>query len=199
MAALSRNGIGSKDKLIAATIELISCKGFENTGINEILDKAQVTKSNFYYHFKSKEELCLSALDGIADYFFDNVIDSTLLNKSLDPRTRLAKFIRTIIDEMDKKRCKNGCPFINVGNETCDFYPSFRKKMVYIYDRYTQAIGDCYFAGVEQGDFREDFDAETIADFILSEINGTIILSKVRKSTKIFERNLNTLLLMLSP
>jgi hypothetical protein len=40
-----------------AAINLFKKNGFENTTIDEICRRSQITKSTFYYHFKSKEQL----------------------------------------------------------------------------------------------------------------------------------------------
>ncbi len=58
---------GSRQKLLDATVELMSSRGFEAMGINSILEAAGVSKSNFYYHFKSKEDLCLAARDAMQE------------------------------------------------------------------------------------------------------------------------------------
>lgn len=86
----------SRQKLIKATIELMSARGFEPMGIQSILESAGVSKSNFYYHFKSKEELCLAALDAMAEQFFNECVDPILTNKSLKPRKRLEQFLKSL-------------------------------------------------------------------------------------------------------
>ena len=53
----------SKERLLASARELIHENGFQQTSVDEILKKSGVTKSNFYYHFKSKEELGLIILE----------------------------------------------------------------------------------------------------------------------------------------
>jgi AcrR family transcriptional regulator len=53
----------TRDKLIGVSVELIMLKGFNNTGIAEILSKAGVPKGSFYYYFKSKEDLGLAVID----------------------------------------------------------------------------------------------------------------------------------------
>ncbi len=189
---------GSKEKLIKATFDLIGSKGFESTGISEILETAGVTKSNFYYHFKSKEELCLTVLDHMENYFFENVINKSLLNVILSPKERLKSYFDFSVERMTCTCCKQGCPFINLGNETSDFYPAFREKIARVNTRHLQAIETCIQDGVKTGNFRDDLEPQTIAKFILAEVNGSVMLSKVFKSTNVLTENIESLTTLIS-
>jgi len=198
MAEKSETCCGSKEKLIKATFDLLMSKGYESTGINEILTNSGVTKSNFYYHFESKEELCLRTLDYIEQYFFENVVNKTLLNSILTPGERLKQYLEFSLKRMESTCCEKGCPFINLGNETSDFYPAFQEKLSRINNRHLQAIESCLEAGVASGDFRESLDPKATALFILAEMNGSMILCKVFKSLEVLRTNVDSLMKMVS-
>ena len=51
-----------RERLIHTAAELFYEKGYNNTGINEVIAKAQVAKASMYSHFKTKEELCIAYL-----------------------------------------------------------------------------------------------------------------------------------------
>lgn len=51
-----------RDRLINTASELFYQKGYNRTGINEILEKAGVAKASMYQHFRSKEEMCVEYL-----------------------------------------------------------------------------------------------------------------------------------------
>ena len=194
MAEILENCCGSKEKLIKATFGLIASKGFENTGINEILENAGVTKSNFYYHFKSKEELCLTVLDHMENYFFENMVNISLLNLTLAPKERLKKDLDLSVEKMARNCCNCGCPFVNLGNETSDFYPAFREKISQVNTRHLQAIERCIHDGIQVHDFRQNLDPAAMARFILAEVNGSVVLAKVFKSTDVLNENNQSLL-----
>ena len=195
---MNTNPSGSRQKLIQATIGLIAAKGFENTGINEILSAARVAKSNFYYHFASKEELCLTALEAMMEHYFEEVIRKTLLNTSMEPAHRLEAFCRGITSKMISNCCKAGCPFINLGNETSDFYPTFRAKIQEINQRQLDAIAQCIEDGIAAGAFRPDLDSMAVAQFVMAEINGSILMSKIYREGNILENNFRTLFAILT-
>ena len=53
----------TRDKLIATSIQIMAVKGFNNTGIAEILTQVNVPKDSFYHYFKSKDDLGFAIID----------------------------------------------------------------------------------------------------------------------------------------
>jgi AcrR family transcriptional regulator len=51
-----------RERLIATTIELVYRHGFGAVGIDQVIDAAGVTKSTFYKHFESRDELMLATV-----------------------------------------------------------------------------------------------------------------------------------------
>jgi AcrR family transcriptional regulator len=49
-------------KILAATIEILAKKGYENTTINDIADNAKMSRGLLHYYFKDKEDLVAQAL-----------------------------------------------------------------------------------------------------------------------------------------
>ncbi len=184
---------GSKGRLIHAVIELLPRKGYENLGIQDILQQAEVSKSNFYYHFKSKEELCLTAFDAIIEFFEDKILRATLLNDTLSPKERFEGLFQKLRESMEHTCCKVGCPFVNIATETSDHHPLFREKVDKFFDMYRKAIAAALQAGVDRGDFHSNFPIDGMAQFILSTINGTMVLMKASKDLSVIEQNRNTL------
>lgn len=59
----------TKERIIARGAELIHRQGFNNTGIKEILDAAEVPKGSFYFYFKNKEDFGLAVIDHYRSMF----------------------------------------------------------------------------------------------------------------------------------
>ncbi len=53
----------SKTKFLEAALRVIRAKGYAATTIEEVCEKAGLTKGSFFHHFGSKEELALAAAD----------------------------------------------------------------------------------------------------------------------------------------
>lgn len=177
----------------------MSARGFEPMGIQSILEMAGVSKSNFYYHFKSKEELCLAALDAMSEHFFNEFVDPVLGNKSMKPRKRLEKYLKTMSEMLESACCERGCPFVNLAAETSDYVPAIREKISQFFDRYQQRLAQCYKEGVEAGEFRDDMSPSMAAQIILACMNGTMVLTKVHKKPTVMKENIRALMSMLAP
>ena len=52
-------------RILNASIELFSQKGYDATRVSEIAESAEVNKSLIYYYFKSKEEILDTLLDAL--------------------------------------------------------------------------------------------------------------------------------------
>ncbi len=52
----------SKIKLLDATLRVVRAKGYSATRIEDVCAEAGLTKGSFFHHFKSKEDLALSAV-----------------------------------------------------------------------------------------------------------------------------------------
>lgn len=190
--------MSSRHKLICATIELMSSRGFESMGINSILEAANVSKSNFYYHFKSKEELCLAALDEMSQYFFAEFIDPILTDESLSPKKRFQKMLETAKQNMTENECSKGCPFVNLSAETADYHPSFQTKIAQHYKDFASRLARCYEEGVKTGELTNKIQPQQAAQMIMSLMNGTMLMSKVQKDPGVIELNTKTLFSLIS-
>jgi len=97
----------TRDHIIEAADRLFYRQGYEHTSFSDIADAVQISRGNFYYHFKSKDEI------------LDAVIDTRVANtrKMLEqweiegerPADRIRSFIHILIaNRADIKRY--GCP-----------------------------------------------------------------------------------------
>jgi TetR/AcrR family transcriptional regulator len=67
----------TRDRIVAAAVDLFSERSFDGASTREIAAKAGVTQPLLNYHFRSKEELWQAAVDSLFE----------MLNQTLDQRT----------------------------------------------------------------------------------------------------------------
>ena len=82
----------SKTKLLNAALNVIRAKGYAAATIDDICHAAGVTKGSFFHHFKSKDELALSAAafwGETTEVFFA----SAPYHQSKDPFERLVGYV----------------------------------------------------------------------------------------------------------
>lgn len=77
-------------EIINAAQELFVSKGYNQTSVNDIMEKVGIAKSNFYYYFSSKDEL----LDALVDLHTEQHLakwQEIIENPRLDALTKLNK------------------------------------------------------------------------------------------------------------
>ena len=53
----------TREHIVAAADQLFYRQGFEHTSFSDIADAVQISRGNFYYHFKSKDEILDAVID----------------------------------------------------------------------------------------------------------------------------------------
>ncbi len=170
--------------------EIIHKKGFNHTGIQEILDAAGVPKGSFYHYFKSKEDFGLKLLDYYAAYFI-NRADSLIKDKKGPPIKRLKDFFEGFLFFFESNGCELGCPIGNLSQEMGDLSPAFRKRLEEIFLMLRSRIEEVLNELLRDGDLPGSLNACEMADFIINSWEGAILRMKIQKNTealRLFDR-----------
>ena len=95
-----------RDHIIKIASDLFYSNGFNATGINEIIAKADIAKATLYSHFKSKDELCVAYLKNMHNSFM-NGLDAFIKSKNEAKQQLLGIF--DFLRELYIKPDFNGC------------------------------------------------------------------------------------------
>lgn len=97
----------TRDQIIEAADRLFYEQGFEHTSFSDIAEAVQISRGNFYHHFKSKDEI----LDAVVDLRLANT--RQMLERweieGENPADRIRRFIHILIDNRAKIK-RFGCP-----------------------------------------------------------------------------------------
>ncbi len=101
------SGISKRDKIIEAADQLFYQQGFEHTSFARIAEVVKISRGNFYYHFKTKDEI----LDAVINLRLANtqaMLDQWMIEGET-PTDRIRSFINILI--MNRAKIKRfGCP-----------------------------------------------------------------------------------------
>jgi AcrR family transcriptional regulator len=103
-----------KQRLLETASELFYRQGYNNTGINQVINEAGVAKASLYQHFGSKEALCVAYLKAKNKNWFEEC------NQFINTKQQPTEKILAIFDflEMTTKRDDfRGCSFLNILSE----------------------------------------------------------------------------------
>ena len=62
-----KKGEKRKKELLKIAYDMFLTQGYENTSVDKIIEKAQIAKGTYYYHFKSKEQMLEEVIDMMID------------------------------------------------------------------------------------------------------------------------------------
>ncbi len=178
----------NREKILKVAYKIIYENGYNKTSVDEIISKAKISKSNFYYYFKSKESLAIAVLDLRIEQYVNEIINETLTNNKLTPLKRLEGFYSKVVKFHKKNECKHGCPFGNLANELSSKNHKFRKTLAAFFEQWREKIELCLKDGIENKEFSDKFNPKLFSEIILAHLEGAILMSKTYKRINPLEK-----------
>src|SRR6202171_3243209 len=81
----SAKGAATRDQILDAASRLIHLQGYHCTSLDDVLRESGVGKGNFYYHFKSKEELGYAIIDRLVGGFVERTLEPAFADPEANP------------------------------------------------------------------------------------------------------------------
>ncbi|MCJ8299714.1 MAG: TetR/AcrR family transcriptional regulator [Pseudomonadales bacterium] len=101
------SGKTKRDLIIAAADQLFYQRGFEHTSFAHIAEVVKISRGNFYYHFKSKDEILVAVIQ-LRLVNTQAMLEQWLI-EGAEPVDRIRSFINLLI--MNRAKIKRfGCP-----------------------------------------------------------------------------------------
>jgi TetR/AcrR family transcriptional repressor of nem operon len=179
----------TKELLLYKGAEIMHHKGFQSSGIEEVLETTGVPKGSFYYYFKSKEDFGLQVIDLYAGVMFQTL--RTNMDVTGEP---IVERLRGFFSEMTDHAVKSGysgCPIGNISQEMGGVNEVFRQKLNEIFGRLEQEVTGHLKAAQTGGEISRHILPEQAAVFLISSWEGVLLRMKLMKETSpfdIFER-----------
>lgn len=186
-----RRGDTKRKLLIDIGTAIFTQKGFSSTGLDEIVQTAEVPKGSFYYYFGSKEEYAHEVIRNYASYFAKK-LDRTLGDASLSPLHRLKAFANDATQGVLRFEFKRGCLVGNLGQEMASLEDVFRVLLLEVLNDWRDRFRLCIDEAKEAGEIGTKVDSASLAQFFWSAWEGAVLCAKLERSTRALE-NVSTL------
>ncbi len=174
---------GTKEKILAEAQQLIHTNGFRATSVDAIAKAAGVKKANVFYYFPNKEALGLELLDRVANFAVDHIL--TPMFDDHHPTEQIRDNIQGIRTNLEAFNCQGGCPLGNLALEMADVDEAFRTRLTQFFEAWESVIEGVLKRGLETGVYRETMDPRATASFIVSALEGVILLAKTKRDPKV--------------
>lgn len=171
----------TKMRILSEGARIVYEKGFNHTGIQEILAAAGVPKGSFYFYFKSKDDFGLQLVDFYLEFALAGM-DAILGSASDQPLERLRDFFRHMKGVAKERGLRGGCPFGNLAQEMADQNEAFRLKVNHALSALSGRIARCLEEAQRLNQIDHSSDAGELADFIFNSWEGALLRMKTENS-----------------
>ncbi|NEW08070.1 TetR/AcrR family transcriptional regulator [Paenibacillus sp. SYP-B3998] len=174
----------NKERIMEAAMDLFHDHGFRGTGLEDILTSSGVCKSNFYYHFKSKEELGVKVIERKMQEMREFVWGPSLGNLQLTPKQRVVELFERMLAFCEENACRKGCFFGNMSLELSDRSEELRKPLSRFFSELETKVEGCLQEGQSQGELSlQGLTPSEVALPIVSLLQGGMLLTKTHKDS----------------
>lgn len=159
----------TRGRIIDAAVELFGGAGYGDTGLADILQRAEVTKGAFYYHFDTKEAVA----SAIIDESFQTVIDAAdaVIESSAPALENIigATFVVANLMQTDPK--------VQVGKQLAQSLTQVSDRGPKAFVEWTARFVGQVRAAVTVGDLCGNLDADDVGETVWATVLGSHLLA----------------------
>lgn len=171
----------TRNALVWCGTELLTERGFQITGIDEVLKRVGVPKGSFYHYFKSKDHFGHAVIDNYEAYYAKKM-DRIFGDSSQSPLQRLVSFTVNAKNGMVKFDFKRGCLIGNLGQELAALDTQFRERLEGVLVSWEKRVAECLSEAIDSGELAPGQDPQALSRFFWVGWEGAILRSKLMRS-----------------
>ncbi len=175
-----RKGEATKQEIIRRVAPVFNKQGFAGSSLSDVMQATGLHKGGIYNHFDSKEQLALEAFDYAADLMRQRW--ERAISSSGTTLGQLEAFLEDFSRMYPAPEIAGGCPLLNTAIESDDTNPALRDRVRWAFSYWHGCIADIVRRGQQHGEVQADTDANGIATFLISAMEGALMLSQLEES-----------------
>lgn len=183
----------NRETLLDHGVTMLMKQGYHGTGLQEILDAANIPKGSFYNYFGSKENFGAEVIQHYIDPFIAQLAVH-LQQSEVDALNAIRRYFDELIAELERNEFKGGCLLGNLMGEIGDTSDICRKSLQSAVERYRDLLQSGLAKAQQQGTIRLDKSAEEMANLLINTWQGALLRMKIEKSSASVRQCCNDLL-----
>jgi TetR/AcrR family transcriptional regulator, transcriptional repressor for nem operon len=188
---LTRKGLATRERIVAAAAELIFERGVAETTTQNVCDAAGVSFSQLYHYFDDKMKLVRAVIAHQTDAVLG--AQRKFLG-NLDSIGALRAWRNHLVAIQHAMGCEGGCPLGSLSSELSEKSTDARADLATGFERWEEGIR----SGLRAMHARELLPAETDPDKLalamLAALQGGLALTQLRRQTAPLEAALDTMI-----
>jgi TetR/AcrR family transcriptional repressor of nem operon len=169
----------SKARLLEATLRVVRAKGYTATRVEDVCAAAGLTKGSFFHHFRSKEDLALSAVAHWEDFTRAFFADAPYHGPA-DPLDRLLAYVdfrkSILTGDLPEFTCFAG----TIIQEAYATHPAVSAACARNIGGHARTLEADIAAAMRRHGVAGDWSAESLALHMQAVIQGSFILAKAK-------------------
>ncbi|HXM27539.1 MAG TPA: TetR family transcriptional regulator C-terminal domain-containing protein [Chthoniobacterales bacterium] len=172
-----------RHRLIEAGRSLFLNRGFNASGVQELVEAAGIPKGSFYSYFGSKEEFALEVLE---QYWTDieERFGGILQDVRLTPTDRILRYFKSLSAEKAKDNYATGCLIGNLSLEIANLSPKVRSKLSDIFERWEAPIVTCLREAQERHEITPRSNLRDLAAAMIESWEGAAMRAKIEQKRR---------------
>ena len=168
--------IGTRERLLRAGEQLFRTRGYAGTSLKQLTQAAEAPWGSAYHFFPGgKEQLGVEVVRQAGEFYGTGWQAS--FDRAASPGDAIEKIFRAEARILEASDYGNGCPVAAVTLDTASTSEALRSACASAFDVWLLAIARGFSnAGAPEGE------ATDLAGFVLSAIEGAIVLSRAAKN-----------------
>ncbi|MEM9450437.1 MAG: TetR/AcrR family transcriptional regulator [Cyanobacteria bacterium P01_E01_bin.6] len=167
----------TRSRIIEKSASLFNMQGYSGASMSDVMKVTGLKKGGIYNHFKSKDDLALTAFDFAAEQASRRYIDA--VKKSRGALAKLHAIIATFYTSIDELQISGGCPLMNTAIESDDTHPALRDRVQQAMTRWRGLIARVVSQGIKTGEIRASVNPEAVATILISTLEGALMMTKL--------------------
>lgn len=184
----------NRDVVIRIAAALFLERGYQVTSMDDIVAMSKVSKTNIYYHFKSKEELLSAILEQLIRHY-DRLIGDVIGQTQLPVMERLGGFAALLAKNQSDSL--GGCPFLTLYVQTSHEHAWVRERIGDFFRKQIGSLEKLLQEGIDKGELKPDLPAARTAALIVSTIEGALFLQHAGQEEETLKSIVHTLAFLL--
>ncbi len=170
----------TKQHLLELGVAMLLKHGYNDLGLQALLEAAHTPKGSFYHHFRDKEDFALQAVDLYMTHAH-GALDVCLGDTTLPPLRRVRKFFEQIRDSY-RNEGYLGCLLGGLGQELSGVSDVFRRKVEDCFAQIARRLAGALEEARANGEIASDADPKKTASLLVDCWEGAALRSRMRGS-----------------
>ena len=171
-------GRATRARIVAVAAALVRERGAAETSLDEVSERAGVSKSQLYHYFQDKADL----LRAVVAYQADMVLAGQEPQlRALDGWGAIrAWFDRLVVLQVERQGC-GGCPIGSLVPQLAETNEPARAELAVSFDRWEGFLREGLVAMRAREELRADADIEALVTATMASIQGGLVLTQARR------------------